>query len=80
MRSPPNSERLVLGGIEAKVCKYNQKAGVEALDEIYKIYRLLHRTELKFQQKVRFFLREYSFFKISRFPESFPSKFGNVFF
>ena len=46
-----NFERLVLGCIEAKFCKFNIRW--RALDEIYKIYMLLHRSDLNMSAKNR---------------------------
>ena len=53
--SSPNNERLVLGCIEAEFCKQIVNTRWEALDEIYKIYVLLHSSDLKMsvrEQKV----------------------------
>ena len=56
----PNFEGLVLGCIDAdfKILQVNTRW--EALDEIYKIYMLLHRSDLKISAKNRqhFFANE----------------------
>ena len=54
---------------------------VKARDEIYKIYRLSYRTDLKISAKKssEYFQNEYAFFKISRFPVLFPRKFCNFY-
>ena len=47
-----NFERLVLGSIEPKFCKL-LNTRLKALDEIYKIYTLLHRSTLKISAQFR---------------------------
>ena len=63
MKSPANFDRLVLGCIEPDVCKQMSNTRVKALDEIYKIYRLLHRSDLKISEKksseINFLKNEY---------------------
>ena len=60
-----NFERLVLGCVEADLCKQIQllNTRVKALDEIYKIYMLLHRSDLNiseiFRQNFSHFLAKF---------------------
>ena len=46
-----NFKRLVLGCIDADFFKYLVHIRWKALDEIYKIYMLLHRSYLKYFSK-----------------------------
>ena len=48
---PPNFERLVLGCIDADFLQVNTRW--KALDDIYKIYILLHRSDLQISAKHR---------------------------
>ena len=50
--SPPNFERLVLGCIDADLWKYVLVGKAQALDEIYRIYIPLHRSDLKISTKL----------------------------
>ena len=69
---PPHFERLVLGCIEADFCN-NKKTRWKALDEIYKIYILLHRSDLKISAKNRqhFFAIELMNFRFLKFVVEF---------
>ena len=49
MKSPPNFERTVLGCISKPI--FASTTRVKALDEIYKICRLLHRSDLNISAK-----------------------------
>ena len=46
-------ERLVLGGIEADFCEEIVNTRWKSLDEIYKIYILLHRSDFKMLANIR---------------------------
>ena len=65
---PPNFERLVLGCIDADL-QVNTRW--KALGEIYKIYMLLHRSDLNisefFRQIVSHFLAKFAKFIIFEF-------------
>ena len=50
---PPNFEGLVLGCIDAGFCKYILDTRWKAFDEIYKIYMLLHRSDLNISENFR---------------------------
>ena len=79
---PPNFEGLVLGCIDAKFCKkifvgisylFEKKIRWKALDEIYKIYMLLHRSDLNISENFRQTFSQFSaiFCKNSLFLNSF---------
>ena len=52
---PPNFERLVLGCIDADFLQVN--TCWKALDEIYNIYILLHRSNFNISEKMAFKMR-----------------------
>ena len=54
---PPNFERLVLGCIDADFA-----TRWKALDEIYKIYMRLHRSDLNISENVRQFVSHFLYF------------------
>ena len=47
------SSMLVLGCIEANICKIFLNIRWKALDEIYKVYLLLHRSDLNVSSEIR---------------------------
>ena len=53
IESPPNFERLVLGCIETNFFKQIVNTRWKGLDEIYKIYMLLHRSDLNIPENFR---------------------------